>query len=102
MMLQAYKYPYPTEVDYKAGRRRYGALAEEMPPALVKFLANTYGGAGYPIYRIGMIWRWETTLLHMAFQPTGPDEGRLMAWPLRADPRFNDPVMDRVIGVKRA
>ena len=102
MMLQAYKYPYQKEADYKAVRRQNEALAAEMHPALVKFLSDSYGGTGYPIYRIGMIWRWETLFLHMAFQPTGPDEGRLMAWPIRADPRFNDPVMDRVIGVKRA
>ena len=102
MKIEPYRYPFPKGTDYKAVRRQNKALAAEMHPALVKFLSDSYGGTGYPLRRIGTIWQWETTLLHMAFQPTGPDEGRLMAWPIRVDPRFNDPVMDRVIGVKRA
>ena len=101
MIREVYTYPYPRRPAYTAVRRRNKKLVKEMSPVLVKFLSETYGGDGYAVERVGNIWKWDTLLLHMAYMDIDMNQGRIMAWPIQADPVLNDPIVDRLIGVKQ-
>ena len=100
MTKTVYTYPAAYERDIAAARRRYGALAEDMPPVVIKFLLNVFGSA-WPVERRGACWTVTTPLQHIEIETSSP-AGRAAARLVGAgEPGYRQPVhrqADRVHG----
>ena len=94
-----YTYPAAYERDIAAARRRYGALAEDMPPVVIKFLLNVFGSA-WPVERRGARWTVTTPLQHIEIETSSPLAARLRVWSARASRDIDSPCIDRLIACK--
>lgn len=81
---------------YQQVQKGYGEQVKSMPPVMIAFLYETYGG-GYRIRRTGDRWEMTTHLQHIRMDIRDPHQMRLRVWGRHQDRNLFGPAIDRVI-----